>query len=110
MLDNLPFKFLRRPIIKAHDGGYIYAGEVFYSMNKEEFPSIKPGKMIPKYTIIRRCVRYLSIFKPDYEALWYFRSEMNAEYLKRLWERQDRMIEGGEIFNYQSDITITFNR
>lgn len=37
------FKFLRNPIASAHDGGDIYAGEVFYTMNKEDFPSIKRG-------------------------------------------------------------------
>lgn len=106
-----PFKFLKNPIATAHDGGYIYAGETFYTMNKEEFSSIT-GRMIPKYTIVRRYVgnKFATVFKPDYDSLWYFRSEMNAEYLRDIWERQDRMTEGGEIFHNQSDITITFNR
>lgn len=87
-----PFKFLKCPIATAHDGGYIYAGETFYTMNKEEFPSVVPGRMIPKYTIARRYVgkKYTTTFKPDYDTLWYFRSEQNAEYLRDIWERQDQ--------------------
>ena len=86
-----PFKFLNCPIATSHDGGYIYAGEVFYTMNKEEFPSIT-GRPIPKYTIVRRMVtkNFEEIFKPDYNKLWYFRSESNAEYLKDIWEWQDK--------------------
>lgn len=105
-----PFKFLRNPIAKAHDGGDIYAGEVFYTMNKEDFPSIKPGRIIPKYTIVRRMVskKFQEIFIPDYEVLWYFRSRENAEYLKRIWEREDRT-NGGDVFFNQSDIIVTFS-
>ena len=100
-----PFKFLRNPIATAHDGGYIFAGETFFTMNKEEYPSAKPGRMIPKYTIVRRYVakKYATIFKPDYKTLWYFRSEYNANYLRTLWENEDRIQESGEIFNQQSD-------
>ena len=79
-------------MIKAHDGGYIYSSEVFYTMNKQEIPSVfRPGEMIPKYTIVRRCVHpaFEHVFKPDYNALWYFRSKQNAEYLKDLWIRED---------------------
>ena len=107
-----PFKFLRTPIIKAHDGGYIYVGEYFYSMNKEEMESVtRPGEMIPKYTIVTRCVHpiYKDVFKPDYDKLWYFRSEQNAEYLKRIWENED-MVRGGELIHEQAEIRITFSR
>ena len=85
-----PFKFFKNPIAVAHDGGEIYAGETFYTMNKEEFLGVS-GRMIPKYTIVRRYVgkKYETVFKPDYNTLWYFRSEMNAEYLRDIWERQD---------------------
>lgn len=106
-----PFKFLRSPIIDAHDGGHIYVGEYFYSMNKEEMESvIRPGEMIPKYTIVRRCVHpiYKDVFKPDYNTLWYFKSKQNAEYLRTLWMNDDKIQEAGEIFFRQSDITITF--
>ena len=85
-----PFKFLRCPIATSHDGGDIYAGEVFYTMNKEEFQSIS-GRPIPKYTIVRRIVskKFEGVFKPDYNSLWYFRSESNANYLKDIWKWQD---------------------
>lgn len=108
-----PFKFLRNPIIKAHDGGNIYAGETFFTMNKEEYESVRPGRIIAKYTIVRRYVpkKYQDVFKPDYNALWYFRSKQNAEYLRTLWENDDRIQEAdGEIFHRQSDITLTFSR
>lgn len=89
------FKFLRNPIITAHDGGYIYAGETFYTMNKEEivrYTYMGERKVTPKYTIVNRSIPkiYESDFKPDYDDLWYFRSRLNAEYLKTIWERQDR--------------------
>ena len=90
-----PFKFLNCPIAIAHDGGNIFAGEVFYTMNKEEFPSIS-GRPIPKYTIVRRTVtkKFEEVFTPDYNRLWYFRSEQNAEYLKEIWIRQDKQNSG----------------
>jgi hypothetical protein len=87
-----PFKFLRTPLFTAHDGGEIYAGDVFYSMNKEDMESVlRPGTFIPKYTIVRRRVDpiYKDVFKPDHEVLWYFRSKDSAEWLKEVWIRQD---------------------
>jgi hypothetical protein len=108
-----PFKFLRCPLFTAHDGGDVYPGQYFYSMNKEEMESVtRPGEMIPKYTIVQRCVHpiYKDVFKPDHTKLWYFKSKSNAEYLKRIWERDDRMTLGGENMYHNSDITITFNR
>jgi hypothetical protein len=86
------FKFLRTPLFTAHDGGDIYPGEYFYTMNKEVM-----GKSIPKYTIVRRCIhpKFANRFKPDHEALWYFRSKNNAEYLKGIWEREDRILISG---------------
>ena len=106
-----PFKFFSCHIAIAHDGGHIYAGEVFYTMNKEEFQSIS-GRIIPKYTIVTRCVhpKYKDVFKPDHTKLWYFKSESNANYLKDIWEWQDKQTNGGEIFNEQADIRIIFNR
>lgn len=106
----IPFKFLRSPIIKAHDGGYIYPEQYFYTMNKEELTHTHRGGKIsvtPKYTIVTRFLPkiYRDKFKPDYNTLWYFRSKSNAEYLKRTWETQD-----GNIFNEQAEIRITFNR
>ena len=87
------FKFLRPPLIKAHDGGYINVGELFYTMNKEKLFYTVRGKVkvTPKYTIVRRCIHpdYKDVFKPDYDTLWYFRSRTNAEYLKGIWETQD---------------------
>jgi hypothetical protein len=106
-----PFKFLRTPLFTAHDGGDVYAGEHFYTMNKEEFPSVNGGT-IPKYTIVTRCIhpKFKDKFKPDHEVLWYFRSIQNAVYLRTIWEREDRMTSGGENMHHNSDITITFNR
>lgn len=90
------FRFLKNPIAKAHDGGYIYAGETFYTMNKEDivnYTYMGERRITFKYTIVARFVpkMYESKFKPDYDELWYFRSRSNAEYLKTLWERQDRL-------------------
>lgn len=105
-----PFKFLRSPIATAHDGGYIYPEQYFYTMNKEEivnYTFMGERKVTPKYTIVTRFLPkiYEDKFKPDYDTLWYFRSRQNAEYLKGIWEQQD-----GQVFNEQSDITLTFNR
>jgi hypothetical protein len=86
------FKFLKNPLIHTHDGAQIYAGDVFYSMNKEDMESVlRPGTIIPKYTIVRRRVdpKFKDVFKPDHEALWYFRSKDSAEWLKEVWIRQD---------------------
>jgi hypothetical protein len=109
------FKFLRNPLLDTHDGGYIFPGEYFYSMNKEEivrYTNTGERKVTPKYTIVQRCIHpiYKDVFKPDHEVLWYFRSKSNAEWLKNIWERDDRMTLGGENVHHNSDITITFNR
>ena len=105
-----PFKFLRSPIAIAHDGGYIYPEQYFYTMNKGELIHTHQGGKIsitPKYTIVTRFLPkiYEDKFKPDYDTLWYFRSKQNAEYLKGIWEQQD-----GQVFSEQADITLTFNR
>ncbi len=85
------FKFFSNHIAIAHDGGYIFAGEHFYTMNKEEILSVS-GEIIPKYIIVKRIIskKFKDKFKPDYKKLWYFRSQSNAEYLKSLWLKQDK--------------------
>lgn len=93
-----PFKFLRNPIAKAHDGGYIYPEQYFYTMNKEEivnYTYMGERKVTAKYTIVTRFIPKVleDRFKPDYETLWYFRSASNAEYLKTLWENDDKLID-----------------
>ena len=85
---------------------------VTYSMNKEEivkYTYTGERKVTPKYTIVQRCIHpiYKDKFKPDYDVLWYFRSKSNAEYLKNMWERQDRE---SDIFHRLSDFSIAFNR
>lgn len=90
----IPFKFFqKKPLIEAHDGGYIYPDEVFYIMNKEDMESKTGKRLIPKYTIVRRIVRkeYEDMYKPDYDRKWYFKSRENAEYLRDIWEREDRL-------------------
>ena len=110
-----PFKFLRSPIATACDGGYIYAGEHFYTMNKEEFIGVT-GRPVEKYTIVTRRVskKFETVFKPDYDMLLYFRTKESAEFHKsRLihWdEHVVRSREIGEEFHRQAEHTITFNR
>ena len=84
------FKFFARHIAIAHDGGYIFAGEHFYTMNKEELPLIT-GEIAPKYHIKPRWVhpKYKKQFKPDYDKFWYFRSESDAVFLRSIWIIQD---------------------
>ena len=105
-----PFKFFRSPIAIAHDGGYIYPEQYFYTMNKEEivnYTFMGERKVTPKYSIVTRFLPkiYEDKFKPDYDTLWYFRSRQNAEYLKRIWEQED-----GQVFSEQADIMVTFSR
>jgi hypothetical protein len=104
-----PFKFLRCPLTETHDGGLIYAGDIFYTMNKVEIVSVS-GRIIPKYVIVRRCIpkKFQEKFKPDHEVLWYFRSRSNAEWLKTIWTREDNQLSGGEAFHRMSDMLITF--
>lgn len=110
-----PFKFLRSPIATACDGGYIYAGEHFYTMNKEEFIGVT-GRPIEKYTIVTRTVlkKYEDVFKPDYNTLLYFRTKESAEFHKsRLihWdEHVVRSREIGEEFHRIAELSITYNR
>jgi hypothetical protein len=86
------FKFLRTPLFTAHDGGDVYPGEYFYTMNKEVM-----GESIPKYTIVRRRIhpKFENTWKPDHDKLWYFRSMNNAVYLKGIWEREDQILIPG---------------
>jgi hypothetical protein len=92
-MDN--FKFLSAHIAIAHDGGYILADTVFYTMNKVDIVrSFENGlrHTTPKYTIIGRRIpsKLKDIFKPDYDTLWYFRSKQNAKYLKNIWIQEDK--------------------
>ncbi len=86
-----PFKFLNYAIVKAHDGGDIFAGDIFYTVNKEDI--VTPRKTTPKYTIVQRTIHESDKkkFKPDHNLLWYFRSKSNAEYLVDIWKRQDKI-------------------
>jgi hypothetical protein len=99
-----PFKFLRSPLLRTHDGHDLYPGEYFYSMNKEDI--VTDRKVTPKYSIVQRCIHpiYKDVFKPDHDLLWYFSSKSSAEWLRDIWMRQD----GGEVFHRTSDITISF--
>lgn len=107
----LEFKFFNRAIVKSHDGGYIHCDEFFYTVNKEKMISPRYNRIIPKYTIVTRYVhnKFKNKFKPDHEALWYFRSKENAYWLIEQWKRQDQ-IEIGKHFHTIADHTITFNR
>lgn len=90
MLDMMrDFKFFtqQKVIAIAHDGGYIYAGEYFYVMYKEDLISLTTTDISPKYTISRRI--YDSTYQPNYDVFWYFQSRHNAEYLRNIWMRQD---------------------
>jgi hypothetical protein len=87
-----PFKFFSRHIAIAHDGGFIFAGEHFYTMNKEERQSlVNPNSIIPKYHIMPRWVhpKNKDKFKPDYEKLWYFNCLSNALEYKMIEELND---------------------
>lgn len=94
-----PFKFLQKKYIAiAHDGGYIYPEQYFYTMNREELTHThQDGRThtTPKYSIVTRFLPkiYEDKFKPDYDTLWYFRSKQNAEYLRTLWMNEDRMFQ-----------------
>lgn len=108
-----PFKFLNPPLLRSHDGHEIYAGEWFFSVNKNDMESVtNPGTFIPKYTIVRRRVDpiYKNVFKPDHETLWYFKSESNAEWLINIWKRQDERLGGGESIYFLSNTITTLNR
>ena len=88
-----PFKFFESVLAYSHNDEPIYAGEIFYTMNKEDFQSVVPGRMIPKYTIVRRMVgkHHQNRFKPDYETLLYFKTEEDAQYSKDIllyWDEQ----------------------
>ena len=62
----------------------------FYTVNKYDLKRIN-GEVLPKYTIVRRVVSslYKDKFKPDHDALWYFKSRQSAEWLTALWKKQD---------------------
>lgn len=106
-----PFKFLNNPIAYSYTKNPIFAGEIFYSMNKEVITSIG-GRIIPKYSIVMRTVpyRYEFKYKPDYNTLFYFNTREEAEFIKERLIHWDEHVKGGEIFNEQSDMTITYNR
>jgi hypothetical protein len=85
------FKFFNSVLLKGHDGHDICVGERFYTVNKEDMVSLRNNRTIPKYTIVERIIlkEFERKFKPDHEALWYFKSKQNAEWLIRIWKRQD---------------------
>lgn len=78
-----PFRFLTETIVITHDGYSITYGETFYTMNKEERKVRHWSglmKTIPKHTIVERKIdrKTMSNFKPDYDALLYFKYKENA--------------------------------
>jgi len=83
------FKFLNYPIVKSHEGIDIFAGEEFYTVNKEDIHTAR--KTTKKYTIVARCVSEEAKhkFKPDTELLWYFKSKSAAEWYVAIWKAQD---------------------
>ena len=87
-----PFKFFESVLAYSHNDEPIYAGELFYTMNREEFLSVS-GCIIPKYTIVTRWVhpKHKDRFKPDYKTLLYFKTEEDAQYSKDIllyWDEQ----------------------
>lgn len=93
------FKFFSTVLVKSHDGHDINVDEWFYTVNKERMTS-PSGKVIPKYTIVTRIVdkRLKFKFKPDHEALWYFKSKENAYWCIDIWRRQDKEAKYEEWF------------
>lgn len=85
------FKFLSIVLLKSQDEHDIYPDELFYTVNKEQMISPRFGRIIPKYTIVPRIVmgKYKYRFKPDHNALWYFKSKHNADRLIDEWKRYD---------------------
>lgn len=106
-----PFKFLNPPLMRTHDGHEIYAGEEFYSVNKEEYINYR-GRTIAKYTSVKRIVplKYRDKFIPDHDFLWYFKSKSNMVWLIDMWKIQDKQVSGGESFHRNADLLLTFNR
>lgn len=82
-----PFKFLKYPVLFTHHNEPVYAGEWFYSMNKNEIESIT-GDIVPKHTIVKRNVHpiYKDTFTPAYDAILYFKTEEEAETYKK-WQQ-----------------------
>jgi hypothetical protein len=90
MISN--FKFLKKPLLLDYRGDPIYVGEFFHSVNKEDMESLtRPGKIIPKYTIVTRCIQpiHKDKFKPDHKVLWYFKSKAFAEFFVGVCEASE---------------------
>ena len=105
------FKFLTpAPLVHSHDGYPIYAGDLFYSVAKENITLTYLNgreKVIQKYGIATRWISKVdkNRFRPNHELFWYFKSKSNAEWLIEHWKRDD-----GIAFHGQADITLTFRR
>ena len=86
-----PFKFFKNPLLYSQEEQPIFADEWFYSVNKESMTSPRSNKIIPKYTIVTRIIleRFRHKYKPDHEALWYFKSKENAYRFIEKWKRYD---------------------
>ena len=78
-----PFKFFDKPIAISHYNNPIFAGEVFFTMNMEEFESVE-GFTIPKYFIVLRTVdpKFREGWTPAYDKYYYFNTLEEAEMCK----------------------------
>ena len=78
-----PFKFFDKPIAISHYNNPIFAGEVFFTMNMEEFELVT-GETIPKYFIVLRRVDpiYRQGWTPAYDKYYYFNTLEEAETCK----------------------------
>ena len=89
------FKFFDNVLAYSTFGNIpIYAGEVFYTMNKEEIVSVS-GRVLPKHIIVHRYVskKFEDKFKPDYNVLYYFKTRESAEFCKERLTHWEEHIE-----------------
>ena len=89
------FKFFNNVLAYSTFGNIpIYAGEIFYTMNKEEMVAVL-GEILPKHIIIHRYVskKFEHKFKPDYNVLYYFKTRESAEFYKERLTHWDEYVE-----------------
>lgn len=90
--DMKPFRFLNPPILFTHDGHEVFAGELFFSVSKEDRVSLLgTGNIIPKYSVATRYIvpSDKAKFKPDDEYLWYFKYKTNADWYVNQWKKEE---------------------
>ena len=87
------FKFFTSPLLKSHEGEFIYPNEFFYIVHKEGKIIITNDGLVEVEPYTMSLQRIMSnsrhLFTPD-ESVWYFKNLFIASRYVKMWKEEDK--------------------